>query len=354
MKPEGARVEPPTKVPTLITTPLSWLYRYGITARNRAFDAGRGVTRLDRPVISVGNLSTGGTGKTPMVQLVVRLLQESGHRPVIAMRGYKARPGEKGDEQLEHELALPGVPIVAQPDRRAGLRALFDRDRGSAIDCVVLDDGFQHRKIARDLDIVLIDATRPPQLDALLPKGHLREPIESLRRAGLIVLTHCERVEQAQLDRVKRGISAYAASEVPLLDARHEWGGMVQHTHREGAWQSSPHGLEALQGRSVHLISGIGNAESFETMAMARGVSISGRTRLRDHQALTQSRLASLCQVGGAQEPPDLLMTRKDWVKVGTRLDWPEGATVLVPDLVLKVSDSSKQLRSQLDSVFMG
>src|SRR5881394_190373 len=137
------------------------VYGAAISLRNRRFDRGKGVVTFDRPVVSVGNLSVGGTGKTPMVLHLARVLTEAGHRPCVAMRGYGAADGQKADEAREYHRAIRNLPVVAQPDRTLGLIELFGTEHGSEVDCVILDDGFQHRQIARQYDIVLIDATRP-------------------------------------------------------------------------------------------------------------------------------------------------------------------------------------------------
>lgn len=352
MSDAGAKITAPTKLPTLITTPMSWLYRIGIAYRNRAFDRGKGVRSLQVPVISIGNLSTGGTGKTPMVHQVVRLLQERGHHPVIAMRGYGAKANEKGDEQREHELALPGIPIVAQPDRFAGLRDLFAGEHGQLIDCVVLDDGFQHRQIARDLDVVLVDATRPPQLDALLPKGHLRESIDSLNRAGLMVLTHCERLDEAAIERLRESLMAHVAQGVRVLTSKHVWTGCLVHTRCDELWVSTPLQLEEVRGRVCHLVCGIGNAHAFEQIARSHGIVSKGHLQLQDHQALTQQMIDGQLAQSEAQDPPNILMTRKDWVKACDGLRWPEGASVIVPELRLEIDDPMNELDSLLESLF--
>ena len=347
----GGRVPPPTKLPRLITTPLSWLYRVGINHRNRAFDNGKGVTKLDRPVISVGNLSTGGTGKTPMVHLVVKQLQALGHQPVIAMRGYGAKPGEKGDEQLEHELALPGVPIVAQPDRLAGLRSMFATDDAERLDCVVLDDGFQHRKLARDLDIVLIDASRPPDRDALLPSGHLREPIDSLARAGLILLTHAERVDDEQVDRL-RALVARSNAHAPVLGARHTWSGFVQFTRTDSGWDEQPIELESIQQFELRIVCGIGNADAFVGMLQDHALQHTQLLCFRDHEALSNSTIQRLNQSDnpGGQSP--ILMTRKDWVKASRNQSWVRGSRVILPVLSIDLGDDEQVLNQAIEGVF--
>jgi tetraacyldisaccharide 4'-kinase len=144
---------------------LSAIYAGIVSRRNRAFDAGRGVVTLDRPVISVGNLSVGGTGKTPLVAHVLEVLGGAGRNPCVAMRGYGSGRGRESDEAMLYRDQFLSVRIVAQPDRVEGLLALLASDDGGHVDSVVLDDGFQHRRLARQVDLVLVDATRDPFAD---------------------------------------------------------------------------------------------------------------------------------------------------------------------------------------------
>ena len=176
-----------------LTVPASWLYRFAINVRNARFDRGVGVVTLDRPVISVGNLTTGGVGKTPMVMWIAELLRRHDYRPVIGMRGYGARRGERSDEEAEYLDRLDDVAVVAEPDRAAALSTFLEDHR--EVDCAILDDGFQHRRIARQLDLVLIDASRRTLTDRFLPAGHLREPIANLQRADAVIVTRAEAID---------------------------------------------------------------------------------------------------------------------------------------------------------------
>ncbi len=323
----------------MITGPMSWVYSLGIGKRNRDFDAGKGVTTLDYPVISIGNLSTGGTGKTPMVNAVVRLLQQAGHRPVIAKRGYGSKPGQKGDEQIEHEMALPGVPIVAQPDRTAGLRALFASEQGRSVDCIVLDDGFQHRQISRDLDIVLIDASRPPDRDALLPRGHLREPVGSLSRVDLVVLTHAERVEPGEIDRL-RALVGGVAPGVPVCSARHVWSGANLYTRTEQGWEEQSITLDQIQGKPVRVVCGIGNSGAFVRMVREHGMAPERVVTLADHAQPSSAQLSLLTSPANGSRFPPIVMTRKDWVKARSMPDWPIMSVIYVPELRINFDDA--------------
>jgi tetraacyldisaccharide 4'-kinase len=327
----------PTRLPVFLASALSKLYSVGINHCNRQYDKGIGVTRLDRPVISIGNLSTGGTGKTPLVQYLVRLLIEHGHTPCIAMRGYKSKPNEIGDEQQEHMDALPGVPIVAQPDRIAGLQELFEKDEGTNIDSIVLDDGFQHRKIGRDQDIVVIDASRPPYHDALLPLGFLREQAGSLSRAGMVVISHAEMVQQEHLGELRRWIDQRVSPGTVVAVIEHCWEQILEHSGN----MLSPtcHPVEFLDGKPVALLSGIGHPEAFAAMAIEAGAHIVHRCDRPDHDTFPDGILEAFLNDAKAQGAGAVLTTMKDWTKLSSRIqwvdsnDWPQ---VFVPILGIR------------------
>ena len=135
--------------------PASLLYGAVVARRNTRFDAGLGVLKTGLPVVSIGNLTVGGTGKTPCVQWAARALIAAGHRPAIALRGYGSRPGQPSDEAMEHREALEGVPVLASPDRVASIETI--RSEYPTCDVVILDDGFQHRRVAREVDVLLVE-----------------------------------------------------------------------------------------------------------------------------------------------------------------------------------------------------
>jgi len=330
----------PTRLPGLLTRPMSWVYAIGAAHQARGFDAGRGVVRLDRPVISVGNLSAGGTGKSPMVHHLVRTLLEHGHSPAIAMRGYKAAPGALGDEGTEHRQLFPGVPIVAQPDRVAALQKLLATGEGRRVDCIVLDDGFQHRRIARDLDLVLIDASRPPDRDALLPHGFLREPISALARADACVLMHTELVDELELQRLDRWVQS-ATGEAPIAHARHDWAAID--LYEQGQTRAEP--ASWIEAKRVILVCGIGNPVALERSIRQHGGEPVSSLVLGDHQAITAHRFRALLERIDQFQPDAVLMTRKDWVKLGDlgpRILCP----IAVPRLELGFGGSSEPLEA--------
>lgn len=347
------------------------LYGWEIARRNRAFDAGRGVVTLDRPVISVGNLSVGGTGKSPMVGLVVRMLLEMGRRPCIAMRGYGARPGERSDEEDAYLRAFASVPVVARPNRVEGLLDLFASEEGAigaseareaegaegaegGTDVVVLDDGFQHRRLARDLDIVMIDATRSPFEDRLLPRGWLREPVSSLSRAGLVVVTH------GGSGGVGGGVADIAARvrevnpAAAVIGGEHVWDGLLWRGPGEAADRVVQ--VRELAGKRVMVCCAIGNPERFVEMvrgAMGGAGEVVERMLLRDHDPFTPATIGAMLERARGARAEVIVTTDKDWSKLRhVRPEaWP--CAVARPRLEMRVSDVGV-VREALRGVVLG
>ncbi|MCC6321961.1 MAG: tetraacyldisaccharide 4'-kinase [Phycisphaerales bacterium] len=308
---------------------LEPFYRAAINRRNRNFDAGESVTRFDVPVISIGNLSVGGTGKSPMVAHVVGALLRAGLRPCIAMRGYgRRRHGDREhapDETDAYRRTFPDLPIVAQPDRSAGIRARLNSDPAATRpNCIVLDDGFQHRRIARDLDIVLIDASRSPFNDRLLPAGWQREPAESLRRASLVVLTHAELADAAALLELDRRITAIRGGRPVEAVARHTWTGLWLRGQpiREGDGERLVP-LDWLLGKRVVASCAIGNPEGFlHSLRTTLGADSSNRGELidtlilRDHHPYDPRTVRALAHLAQRSRADAIVITDKDWSKL--------------------------------------
>ncbi len=320
-----------------VTRALERVYLAELGRRSRRFDAGRGVVTIDRPVISVGNLSVGGTGKTPTVAMIARWLLDAGHRPAIAMRGYGARRG-LSDEAAEYRARFgPDVRIVAQPDRLEGLLRLFATD--PAVDVVILDDGFQHRRIARQMDIVLIDATRDPFADRCLPAGRLREPVAALSRATDIVLTHTEC--RGNAETLSRRLDPIAG---PPVWAEHAWTGLVL----RGENGDETLDLHALAGRSVLPVCAIGRPDAFLD-AVHR---VTGRPPaaepivLRDHDPYRPGTIGRIIRAAAAAEA--IVTTEKDWSKLARVPDdrWP--CPVIRPRLEIRLTRGGEELRGRV------
>lgn len=290
---------------------------YGVAVSiNDALWKFRTACDLGVPVVSVGNLSAGGTGKTPFVRWTCGALAGLGCHPAIAMRGYAARGGVS-DEAEEYRDSLAGVPLAVGADRVAAVAAL--RRERPEIDCVVLDDGFQHRRVARALDIVLVDATRPAIDGALLPAGWLREPARALRRAGMVVVTRAAREDPDLAARIERDHGA-----PPAAWTRHAW----RRIERFGAGDRDMP-LESVSGTKFVCATALGNPAPFVAEVESRGGRVRADLRFPDHHAFTR---ADADRIAGEARRHDaaVLCTGKDWVKLRRVVGEPGGVEWLV------------------------
>jgi tetraacyldisaccharide 4'-kinase len=284
----------------------SCLYGAAVRLRNALYDRGwLTIGRPRIPVVSIGNLTAGGTGKTPCVEYVARFYRCLGLRVAILSRGYGAGNGPNDEARLLEE-NLAGVPHLQGPNRVA-LAATAVEELESQV--LILDDGFQHRRLARELDLVLIDATSPWGHGHLLPRGLLREPKSGLRRAGLVVLTRCDLVSRQERGRLREEIARFAPdSEVAQTEHRpREW--------LNGAGQTAS--LEMTVGRPVVAFCGIGNPEAFRHTLKRMGAAPDDFRTFPDHHAYTQADIDSLrIWAGGQAKDAILVTTQKDLVKL--------------------------------------
>ncbi|MBI4618046.1 MAG: tetraacyldisaccharide 4'-kinase [Planctomycetes bacterium] len=282
---------------------------FGLAVRLRLYlyDAGvLAVHRVSVPVVSVGNLTVGGTGKTPMVRELVRRLAARERRAAVVSRGYGATTGRgESDEGALLASWLPDVPRRAHPDRVRAAREAVEKD---GADCLVLDDGFQHRRLSRDLDVVLVDATEPFGHGRLLPGGLLREPPSSLARAGLVVLTRADQVSAETLAELRRTVSRLSGA--PVVEAVHRPVGVVE----VPGGAVSPAGF--LAGRAVHAFCGIGQPEGFRGTLESLGARVVRFDALGDHHAYGEDELDRLLSAGREAGAAISVTTEKDAVKL--------------------------------------
>jgi tetraacyldisaccharide 4'-kinase len=320
-------------------------YGAAVAGRNAAFDLGlRRPRRLGRPVISVGNLTTGGTGKTPMVIELARRLVALGARPAVLLRGYKATAAGSDEAALLADALGPAVPVAADPRRDRAAKAVLAAN--PQVSVFLLDDGFQHRQVWRDLDLVLVDATYPLGRAHLLPRGFLREPVGNLRRASAVIVTHADVVtppEVAEIDRLITRVHGRA----PLAHAAHRWTGF-----RDSAGADQP--SDALRGRKVLAVCGIGNPAAFGSMvaAAAGGYEL---VAMSDHHAYTAADLSGLAARARQSNCGAVVTTEKDWIKWAIL---PGGAGALLgglpvyrPALTIELVDGSEALTQLLRAV---
>jgi tetraacyldisaccharide 4'-kinase len=319
--------------------PLGRLYGLGATARAAAYRAGwLGQRRLRQPVVSVGNLTAGGTGKSPLVRWIVDHLLRRGLRPAILIRGYKRErgpdaivippkpgrapePREVGDEAAWLARLFPGVPIGVSAERfRTGELIAANY----AVDVFVLDDGFQHLGLARELDIVALDATREISDRELLPAGLQREPCAALARAGLVVMTRTELADPAPLEDKVRIINSTA----PLVRARTQLEGLVT----AGGATIAP---DEFIGQPVHAFCGIGNPDAFFRNLRLWGFDVVRESVFPDHHVYGNLNFARSGSVAA------LLTTEKDLMNLAGLDVGSVGAPVLACATRFELADAA-------------
>lgn len=337
---------------------LSVPYRFAVTLRNWWYTCVPGTRRRAAlPVISIGNLTAGGTGKTPVSAMVTDLLLQRGRRVAVILRGYKGRPIQFDNDQrsraadqwrMESDEAevlrrrCPAARVILNPDRVAAARqAVTER-----CNVAVLDDGFQHRRIRRELDIVLIDATNPFGYARLLPRGLLREPIRALRRADLIILTRTDQADETSKALLQRTLRK-ASGGKPVVHAIHRIAGFLD-------IKSRPVQVEDPRAVQAVLFAGIANFQSFRQSVEELGVHVLAAYEYPDHHPYTADEISGLVEVASNLEANALITTEKDAVKLVGR--WPDsGCPVLVVDLSIELLDDGHAvLAAALDRALTG
>ena len=286
-------------------TCLQPFYRMPVAARNAMFNTGiRKSVHLKRPVISVGNVSTGGTGKTPMVMELIRRIQSMGYRAGVLLRGYKAGVSGSDEAKLYTDEFGEKISVAANPDRVAGARSMLEQGN---VDVFLLDDGFQHRQVHRDLDIVLIDATDPVHCARLLPRGFLREPASNMKRADAVIVTHANQVDESSLKQLDDAIASLGG-EPPVAHAAHAWVGYYDE-------KDQYHDLNTLCENKVRGVCGIGNPRPFCGL-LSKHI---GRDMpvqiMSDHHDYSVEFLKDLFVRIGDDGVDAVVTTEKDWVK---------------------------------------
>lgn len=314
------REAPVARVARALLAPVAWAFGAVVARRNAGYDRAPAASAT-LPALSVGNLTVGGTGKTPFAAWCVQQLRSRGAHPSIVMRGV----GD--DEWRVHGVLNPGVSVINSPDRVAGI--LVARTRGA--DCVVLDDAFQHRRAARVADVVLVSADSWTGAVRLLPAGPFREPLASLRRAHVVVVT-VKAATSARIDDVVVAVRR-AAPGVPIAVARLVPGRL----HLALALTASPagsqrpkrdllsHGPEWLAAREVSVVSAIGDPAAFETQLRGLGAALRKCWRFADHHTYSAAEATAIAT--DASGSSGVICTLKDAVKLGPV--WPREAPPL-------------------------
>lgn len=288
-----------------VLSALSEVYLAAADGKNALYDRGwRRPVLCGKPVISIGNLTVGGTGKTPIVDFCLRVLLERGHRPGVVVRSYRAsarEPGRvdpalprlHGDEACWYARRYPGIPVWAGPVKTETARALVAAE---SVDVVLVDDGFQHRALARNLDLLLVDATDAFAAYQGLPAGRGRERFEGWKRADAIFLTKTNLAEDVHVAALRRLFSP----EKPLIEFR-----------------SALTGLEGLPAGDLVAVSGIARPESFLRLLTEvlpdRGIH---EMRFADHHPYGPDDVRKIEALARSRNTSVIVTTEKDETKL--------------------------------------
>ncbi|HDY67025.1 MAG TPA: tetraacyldisaccharide 4'-kinase [Candidatus Scalindua sp.] len=283
------------------------LYKYGIVKSKR----------LPVKVISIGNITMGGTGKTPLVEFSAKYLQNKGRKVAILSRGYgdqnhsiindnsKAKEFVN-DEYLILRENLKDVPTLLGRDRvQNAKKAIKEHD----VDCLILDDGFQHLRIKRDLDIVVIDSLNPFAEEVLVPRGTLREPLKNLSRADLFVLSHCSLNDEDTLKSIYAKLNHINAA-IPVCESIHK------PMNIESIKDNSLLEPEWLKGKKIYGLCAIGNPESFASTLRELGADVIRLRVFHDHHSYTQVELDGVITEAKTLGTDAIVVTQKDVVKI--------------------------------------
>jgi tetraacyldisaccharide 4'-kinase len=341
----------------LLLQPLAGIFRVGVALRHAAYRMGWLKTqRLSRPVISVGNLTVGGTGKTPLVATIAQILQHQGLKPSVLTRGYgreneqdliviepgAARPPEArevGDEPALLARMLPEVPIVLCADRfRAGQAA----EECFQVDAHILDDGFQHLALARDLDLVALDATQPISNWRLLPAGRQREPLSALRRAQIVVITRSDSADSKPLE----ALVMKASPKTKIFRSQTVLRGWAD------TWSGEPIPHSRIHGQKVAAFCGIGNPDAFFADLRRWGFDLVGKDAFPDHHIYTDGEIQRFTAAARKNGATALLTTQKDAVKFSR--EWTPQLPILSCEIESQIQDAEDFEKTLLSAMRKG
>ncbi|MBN1786953.1 MAG: tetraacyldisaccharide 4'-kinase [Sedimentisphaerales bacterium] len=300
--------EDPTLGQKLLRVALSvFAFFYGIAIALRNFFYNYSILKSKKvasAVISIGNITVGGTGKTPLVAWLSNYFAEKNISTAILTRGYKMKASHQADEPMLLAKSCPGAKVVINPDRLAGAqRAMAEYDAK----LLIMDDGFQHRRLARDVDIVTIDATQPFGRDKLLPAGLLRESVNSLKRADAVVITRSDQVQQIKIDQIK--------DRILQINPNMVFAAAIHKPRCIKLIKDETLALDVLKDRKIYAFCGIGNPPAFFQTLDELALNIVGTKVYNDHHRYTASDIEAIASDSRYKQADMIVTTQKDWIK---------------------------------------
>ena len=297
---------------------LSWIY--GLAVAVILFGYRRGwlkTQHLPKPVISIGNLTWGGVGKTPLVEFTARYLQEKKIRPAVLLRGYRRKNEQAknfssiGDEAQYLREVLKNIPVAAGADR---VRSAGEILRQGGADIFILDDGFQHWRLLRNLDVVVIDSVNPFGNGNLIPSGILREPPGALSRADLVVLTKTD-LGRANVPSLKKTILRIKPG-LAIVETVHQPAGLKDILHPQ-----TQHDPDILNQKQIGAFCAIGDPDSFKNLLIRSRAEVVDFVSFVDHYEYRDADVRSIITAGKKNSVSTWITTEKDAVKLHPYLD---------------------------------
>jgi tetraacyldisaccharide 4'-kinase len=304
--------------------------------------------RADAVVISIGNITTGGTGKTPLVvRLCKEIISDSGFQIsnsqcAILTRGYKAAK-DAGDEPAILAEGCPEVKVIVNPDRVAGAAEAISKFGANVL---IMDDGFQHRRLGRDLDIVAIDSTQPFGYGRMLPAGLLREPVTSLKRADAVVITRCDQITETELSQIEKKLVLINPNMV-----------IARSIHAPAYVKSTDDkeiSLDHLKDKKIFAFCGIGNPDAFLNTIKSLSCDLVGSKVYNDHHHYTNDCLTAIYEQAECLEAGLILTTQKDWTKIKRLALLKKDIPLAYLDIEIKFLAGEDKLRDLIENTLEG
>jgi len=320
---------------------IAVFYRAVVSLRNLLYNSGLAKSySSDAVVISVGNITTGGTGKTPLVIWLCQLLSKRSIRCAILTRGYKVEQGKFTDEPAILAKSCPDANVVVDSDRVHGAERAIS-NFGARV--LVMDDGFQHRRLKRNLDIVAVDATCPFGHGRILPAGLLREPLNGLKRADAVVITRYDQASSESLEELENKIRTITP-DIPIARAAHV-------SRYAKAMGDRTFSIEELKGKTIFAFCGIGNPKAFLLHLKAMGINVVGSKIYNDHHAYTNQDMADIHEEARYLQADLILATQKDWVKTALLIDKHDDIDFAYLGLELEFISGVDKIEALIDGV---
>ena len=338
----------------------SYLYEYGVRLKLAMYDMGiKKKEKLDCCVISIGNITVGGTGKTPTAQKMADLIKRMGYRVVILNRGYRSHwdkeigvvsdgnkifmtAYEAGDEAYLMAKTLPGIPVVIGKNRAITGKYAVEKLNAEVI---IMDDGYQHWHLERDLDVVLVDTLNMFGNGCVLPRGMLREPLENLNRGDLFLLTKTDQSSILSRMQLRKTIGKYN-SKAPVVESVHHPKNFVEIADWYKGITQNHMDLSELEGKNVMVFSAIGNPSSFEQTLSGIGLNIKEAVRYPDHHDYGMLEMQYILERASSHNAVAMITTSKDAVKIPTEFIYSSREIPLyILNMDIQVTDGFEEFK---------